>query len=331
LSAKTSYTKRKPIVVMDAGIATEDNIKYLKSKKYNYMCVSRSNLKNYLADVSSTPVKITDNRKQPIELLKVRVDGDNDHYLWVKSQAKALKENGMDGLLSQRFEEGIKQINSGINTKSGTKKLDKVHERVGRLKQKYPSVHKYYDITITDNGNGRAKQITCKRKAGDDGDNQAGIYFLRTSLDEKDERTLWEIYNVIRNVESVFRCMKTDLDLRPIYHKTDDASMAHLHLGILAYWLVATIRYQLKQQWVYNDWREIVRIMSTQKCVTTSVTNIRDEVISIRQCTDPSMAVKNIYDWMNYKYVPFIRKKSVVLPGEISKILSPNYQKLTFQ
>lgn len=130
-------------------------------------------------------------------------------------------------------------------------------------------------------------------------------------------------------MESVFRCLKADLDLRPIYHKTDDASMAYLHLCILAYWLAAIIRYQLKQQWIYNDWREIVRIMSTQKCVTTCVTNIRNEVISVRQCIEPSMAVKNIYDWMNYKYVPFLRKNSVDLPPLISKNLSSNYQIFT--
>jgi len=51
------------------------------------------------------------------------------------------------------------------------------------------------------------------------------------------------------------------LDLRPIYHKTDEASMAHLHLGLLAYWLVATIRYQLKQKREKSDWREIVRTL----------------------------------------------------------------------
>jgi hypothetical protein len=95
--------------------------------------------------------------------------------------------------------------------------------------------------------------------------------------------------------------------------------MAHLHLGLLAYWLVATIRYQLEQNDVHSDWREIVRAMNTQKCVTTSVVNIKDETISVRQCTEPSQQVKKIYDLLNYKYVPFVRKKSVVPPAEIFK------------
>jgi hypothetical protein len=323
LSRETSFTSRRPMVVIDAGIATDENLKMLKRKHYNYMCVSRSNLKEYYADTSSSPVEIKDKRNQPIELMKVRTNKeDGDNYLWVKSKAKALKENSMNGLLSQRFEEGIQSINEGINKKGGTKKLDKVHQRVGRLKQKYPSVHKYYDITVTDDGNGTATSISCRHKKGEDPDKKAGIYFLRTTLDEKKEKTLWDIYNVIREVEYTIRVLKTDLDLRPIYHKTDEAAMAHLHLGLLAYWLVATIRYQLKQKGYKHDWKEIVRIMNTQKCVTTSVKDIKEETISIRQCTGPTLKVKQIYDLVGYKYVPFYRKKSVVLPEEIFKINS---------
>jgi hypothetical protein len=309
LSYQTSSAQRKPIVVIDAGIATDKNVAMLKSKGYDYLCVSRSNLKQYYADIEASPIQIKDKKQQPIELLKVQAIDDTDHYLWVKSYAKALKENSMNGLLGQRFEEGIQNINEGISRKSGTKKLEKVHERVGRLKQKYPSVHKYYEITVTDNGKGIATGISCKHKTGEDPEKEAGIYFLRTSLNEKDEKTLWTIYNAIREIEYTFRVLKTDLDLRPIYHKTDDASMAHLHLGMLAYWLVATIRYQLKQKGIHADWREIVRTMNTQKCVTTSVVNIRNEVISIRQCTEPTQQAKKIYDQLNYKYAPFIRKK----------------------
>lgn len=320
LSKQTSFSGRKPVVVIDAGIATEDNLEMLRKKQYGYMCVSRSNLKEYHADTDSSPVEIKDKRNQPIELMKVKAGGkDPDKYLWVKSKAKALKENSMNGLLAQRFEEGIQSISEGINKKGGTKKLDKVHERIGRLKQKYPSVHKYYDIQVKDNGSGIAIAISCSHKQGDDPDKNAGIYFLRTTLDEKDEHTLWAIYNVIREIEYTFRVLKTDLDLRPVYHKTDDATMAHLHLGLLAYWLVATIRYQLKQKGYRHDWKEIVRIMNTQKCITTTIGNIDGHKISIRKCTEPTQKVKQIYDIMGYKTVPFYRKKSVVIPVEILK------------
>jgi hypothetical protein len=95
--------------------------------------------------------------------------------------------------------------------------------------------------------------------------------------------------------------------------------VVHLHLGLLAYWLVSTIRYQLKQKGYNSDWREIIRKMSTQKCVTTSITNIENQVISVRKCTKPIREAKKIYDMLNFKYALFYRKKSVVLPEEIFK------------
>lgn len=321
ISQATSFSGRKPIVVMDAGIATEDNLMMLRKEGYDYMCVSRSSLKNYQADTDKEPVEIFDKRKQPIELMSVKSTNadDKDNYLWVKSRAKALKENSMRGLLSQRFEEGIQSINEGINRKGGTKKLDKVNQRLGRLIEKYPSVHRYYNITIADDGNGTATAINCTHKEGEDPDKKTGIYFLRTTLNEKNEKSLWMIYNAIREIEYTFRVLKTDLDLRPIYHKTDEASMAHLHLGLLAYWLVSTIRYQLKQKGYKSQWSEIVRIMNTQKLVTTSFQNIDNQTITIRQCTIPEQKAKQVYDLLNYKYVPFYRKKSVVVPVGILK------------
>ena len=112
-----------------------------------------------------------------------------------------------------------------------------------------------------------------------------GIYLLRTNLNEKDEQTQWTIYNTIREIEYTFRVLKTDLDLRPVFHKTDGASMAHLHLGVLAYLVVNTIRHQLKQKGINNEWRNIVRTMNTQKIVTTTMKNNRYEQIIVRQCS----------------------------------------------
>ena len=150
-----------------------------------------------------------------------------------------------------------------------------------------------------------------------------GYYLLRTTLDEKDEQVQWTIYNIIREIEATFRTLKTDLDLRPIYHKKDDASMAHLHLGLLAYWVVNTIRYQLKQKGIKNEWRDIVRIMNTQKIVTTTMENEYDQQIIIRQCSEPAEEVTKIYTALQYKSKPFSRRKSVVPLYEFKKPQTP--------
>jgi transposase len=123
-----------------------------------------------------------------------------------------------------------------------------------------------------------------------------------------------------------FRVLKTDLDLRPIYHKTDDASMAHLHLGLLAYWIVSTIRYQLKLKGGQYSWSEIVRIMNTQKSVTTTVENKKEQTIQIRQCSEPTAQVEEIYRKLKYTSTPFLRKKSVWHTGAVFKNEKINYQ-----
>ena len=147
---------------------------------------------------------------------------------------------------------------------------------------------------------------------------------MRTNLDEKDEQTQWAIYNTIREIEASFRTLKTDLDLRPIYHKTDAGAMAHLHLGLLAYTVVNTIRHQLKQKGINNEWRDITRIMNTQKMVTTTLVNQYGQIIKIRQCSEPIPQVETIYNALGYKHKPFARKKFVVPPKEPNSFKPPD-------
>ena len=145
-----------------------------------------------------------------------------------------------------------------LTKKSGVKTEEKVYERVGRLKQKYPSVSRYYQIDYTveteivknrktkENTEVRkVKEISWKVRENVEPGEQSGVYFLRTSLNMS-EKVIWMIHNIIREIESSIRTLKTDLDLRPIYHKKDESSMAHLHPGLLAYWVVNKVRYQLK-------------------------------------------------------------------------------------
>jgi hypothetical protein len=318
---------------MDAGIATEGNLQLVTRKGYDYVCVSRSNLKKYsLADKASS-VRVKDHKDRDIELLHVQTADsiDSTYYLKVTSPTKGLKEKSMSEQFHKRFEEGLENIAKGITDKHGTKKYDKVNQRIGRLKEKYPSVHRMYSIRLEKKEKEICTSLQWERIAQAAVDEKAawGVYFLRTSITDKNEPIIWTIYNCIREVESSFRCLKTDLDLRPIYHKTDDASEAHLHLGMLAYWVVNTIRHQLKVDEITSQWRELVRIMNTQKCVTTTMLNDKQEHISLRCCSKPSHKVALIYDALQMKHAPFIRKKSVVLKIEPNQLCKTDYQKNT--
>ena len=108
------------------------------------------------------------------------------------------------------------------------------------------------------------------------------------------------------------RVLKTDLLLRPVFHKKDDNVKSHLFLGLIAYQPVATIRYRLKQHGISHDWRNIVRIMNTQKEVTSTIKCKNGKIITIKKCSTPTVQTKQIYDAMGYRYAPYYMKKSVV-------------------
>jgi len=241
----------------------------------------------------------------------------------VKSPDKAMKEAGMMNQFEKRFEEQLQKIYTAIHKKGGVKNLDRVHQRIGRAKEKYPSVGQYYLIEVTaDKKTKKATEMTWEKDHAkyDDKIENLGIYFLRTNMKVTDEVVVWDIYNTIREIENAFRTLKTDLDLRPIYHKSDKATMAHLHLGILAYWLVNTVRYQLKNNNINSCWSEIVRIGNTQKMITTTGTSTFNKTIETRKCSEPEEKLKAIYDILKSKYKPFTKRKSVVHKPELKKI-----------
>lgn len=324
-------TDNKPVVVMDAGIATKDNLKAVRDKGYHYLCVSRGKLKDYLADTSRSPVLLRTKSGKNVTLTKVIKGEDTDYCMEVQSEMKAVKERGMKAQFEQRFEEELSKIKASLSKKGGIKQVDKVNQRIGRAKQKYPSVQGRYIITLKHDPTDTVAQDmdwhvdATKDKATSDG---LGRYFLRTSMDMKDETTVWDVYNTIREIESTFRTLKTDLDLRPIYHKNDDSTVAHLYLGLLGYWLVNTIRCQLKAHGINTCWKEIVRIGSTQKIITTVGHNKAEQEISVRKCSVPEQKLKQLLDALDIKHRPFTKRKSVVHKQKLRKPDSPVYARI---
>ena len=310
LSQKTrtpSDPERKVLVCLDAGIATEENLRKIKEKDYNYLCVSRTRLTDYEISEDCQSVKVLDTRKQEITLRQVKHEADGDYYLEINSPAKAVKESSMNRQWRERFEQELTKARDALGRKGGKKTYEKVIERVGRAIQKYPSIAKYYVIDYyRDESNPKnMADIQWRIAVPENVDRQSGIYFLRTNVDSLDEKSTWNYYNLIREIECTNRQLKTDLNLRPIYHKKDDCSDAHLFLGLLSYWIVNAIRYKLKQTGENSFWTEIVRRMSTQKAITTEGVNALGEKVSLRLCSEPSKAAEDIYERLKYRKMPF--------------------------
>lgn len=166
-----------------------------------------------------------------------------------------------------------------------------MHQRIGWAKEKHPSVQNYYDITLSSKSKtGLETGISWKNDTDKDQEKTEsfGIYFLQTNLNEREEIVVWNIYNTIREIENAFRTLKTDLDLRPIYQNNVDATIIYLHLGLMGYWLVNILKYQLKQIGIKSCWDEIVRIGNTQKEIISSGTKTYDKMVTAQRVKHPT-------------------------------------------
>lgn len=302
----------KQTIVIDAGIATDENLETITAKGYKYVCVSRKRLKEYPADPQKpTITQLTDRDKNKVELRVFKPKEHTDTWMYVQSEAKQAKETSMDERLKKRFEEELENIKTALHKKGGTKKVNKVWERIGRSKEKNKHVSSKYTIDLTEQ-NGLATALTWslkKSKAGND--KTKGVYFIRTNIDRPKEKELWNIYNTIRDVESTFRCLKSDLNIRPVHHQNDTRVEAHIYQTILAYQLVNTIRHMLKGKGIHRDWTNVVRIMNTQTIQTLELPTDKKE-IHLRKPSKPIKEVQEIYDATNCTETQTAVKKYVV-------------------
>ena len=312
VSSQFSSDNQVPVVVMDAGIATEENLALLRSDKYNYdyVCVSRTTPKEY-ERLTENAQSITDNRGNKIELTKINVEGKPDNFLHVKSEKKELKEKSIDEKLTKRLEAQLQDIKDKLDKPRAVKKIEKVHEKVGKIKAKLSKIGWLYDIKYIENKKkGIITDITWKRI--EERERPKGEYFLRYTKTAVSDNDIWDVYNLTRDVESVFRTLKTDLDIRPIYHQKDAYIEPHIWLGILSYQVVNYIRRVLKNNNINYSWQSITEKMKTMQSSIVSINNKENEKIYIKLCTRPTTDQKKIFDALNFKHRPFIRKTKLV-------------------
>ncbi|MDI9562534.1 MAG: IS1634 family transposase [Pseudomonadota bacterium] len=302
----------KPVIVMDAGIATEENLEIIRSHKFNYdyVCVSRTIPRDY-TQLSVQAETICDNRGNKIELTKVAAEGKDDSFLHIKSDQKLKKEASIDNKLTLRLEAQLQEIKDKLPKKGTLKKTEKVHEKVGRIKGQLSKIGWLYDITYTeDKEKGIVTDINWHRVK--ERERPKGEYFLRYTNNTISESEVWDVYNMTRDVEAVFRCLKTDLKVRPIHHQKDKYIEPHIWLGIMAYQIVNYIRKGLKENNIDYRWTTIIEKMKSMQTSIVSMNNKENEKIYLKLCTRPTVDQQIIFDSLNFKHRPYVRKKKVV-------------------
>ncbi len=282
------------IVVMDAGIASEENIRWLVAHGYRYLVVSRKRKRQF---DNKQAVTVKEMPGQRVRVHRVVNPDTGEVELHCHSQAREQKEEAIQDHFSQRFEEALQSMSEGLAKKGTTKRYEKVLERIGRLKEKYARAAQHYKIEVEHDPQNE-KVTTIHWVRNEKAHTQAthpGVYCLRTNLDEWDEKSLWDTYTMLTDLEAVFRSLKSELGLRPIYHQKEVRVEGHLFITLLAYHLVHTIRSQLKAKGIHDSWQTIRRKLENQQRITVSLKREDGKTIHLRKATRAEPGQKEIY------------------------------------
>ncbi len=304
---KPNSKESKTLVVMDAGIASQENIDYLITGGYEYLVVSRKRDKQF-NDNKATAVKVDrdDNAIVKAQRVEIRDEEDNiqEIELYCHSKPREAKENSMQQRVQTKFQESLDYLSDGLTKPRRMKKYDKVLEKVGSLKSTYSTIAKYYTVDVKKDPNSdNALSVTYKEKIGtDDKSAMNGVYCLRTNNTTMDNKTLWKTYTTLTDLESVFRTLKTELGLRPIFHKTSTRVDAHLFITLLAYTIIHTIRYKLKAKGINYSWSTIRDITQNQVRVTTRAKCKDGQILYLRKSSIPNEKQKEILNALNLNH-----------------------------
>lgn len=304
-----------PTIVMDRGIATKDNIDLLKNKKYPYIVIERR-------DSRQDFIEEFNNIEADFEKIREDSSEKNNRSVYVKkilseetckvlcySEARRHKEESIYTLKETRFIEDLTNLQKSV-INGNIKLLNKVYEKIGRLKEKYPSIAKYYDIKVISNDKrlkitnkkAIAVNINWKKKANkEEKHNLTGCYVLETSHKNLTARKTWELYMALSKVESAFRSIKSDLGVRPVYHHSAERTKAHIFISILAYHLLISIENTLKKKDYRKSWETIRKILSTHLRSTAIFKDENAITHSMRSSGLPEICHQEIYKLLDVK------------------------------
>ena len=114
-----------------------------------------------------------------------------------------------------------------------------------------------------------------------------GHYLLRSNLSGEDPALLWQHYVQLTEIEAVFRDLKNDLAIRPLYHQKDSRIEAHIFVSFLAYCLDVTLRQRLQALAPGLTPRAVIEKMSSLQMVDVRVPTTDGRLLILLRYTQP--------------------------------------------
>jgi transposase len=290
----------KPVVILDAGFASADNLALLKKLGYAYLInITRGSRTKYataFADENFTTIPGRSATKQ-VDVKTITDPDDPDQQLILcRSQQRRHKEVAMISNAEARFLTDANALHERIK-KGQIKQPHLIDQKIGRLQKQHPRAARFY--TLERDGTGL--NIRRNDEKMEEALSLCGSYVLKTDQ-SIDPVTLWELYMSLLKAESGFRLLKSSLGLRPNHHQLEDRVDGHIFISVLAYHLLNWIRQKLEQSGDPREWNTIRRILRTHSLISTRVPLQDGRIITMRKPSNPDAEQARIYtalgiDW----------------------------------
>lgn len=307
---KALQAPKGALVVLDRGIATEENLTWMQETGYRYLVVNRGRKREF---TPTDCITINTAAEEKVHLKKVRSEDGKEVRLYCYSERRAKKEEGIAKRFMHRFEANLDKLSEGLSRPRTTKRADKLWERIGRLKEKSHGVSQHYHIELILDEDGKtARALRWERKPVDGTlVTHPGIYTLRSNETDWDEERMWRTYIMLTDLEAVFRSLKSELGLRPIYHHKEERADGHLFITVLAYQLVQFIRRTLREKQINDSWLSLRQALSNQHRITATFRISDNRTLHVRKASKAEPNQLRIYNALAINSAPGGVKKLI--------------------
>ena len=217
--------------------------------------------------------------------------GDEVHIL-CRSDGREAKDRAIRERYEQRLLGDLRKLQRRVAT-GQLREAAKIQQAIGRLKERYPRVARYYAIGYDATTGSLSwiedaeKKVVAQRLDGG--------YLLKTDRQDLTDEELWRTYILLTRVEAAFRAMKSPLCERPIFHRLEHRVQTHIFLCVLAYHLLVAIEKRFLDAGIHTSWATLREELRTHQVVTVVLPASNGDVLKIRKGSTPEPRHKAIY------------------------------------
>jgi transposase len=290
-------------VVVDRGMAKSENLAAIQAAGYHWLVAAAqperiSYFDQYeeqagWQEIVREPSPRNEGQHKMRVLVKPAQSPDGSQSIalcW--SEGRTQKDRAIRQKQEARFLADTEKLAKRI-TQGRVQSTSKIYEAIGRLKERYPRVARYYELAYDE----QQCQFSCledlqrKQKA----ESLDGSYLLKSSRDDLSAEEIWRTYILLSRVEAAFRAIKSPLRERPIFHHLERRVETHIFLCVLAYHLLVCIERAFLDEGIHTSWETLRSQLSTHQVVTVRLPTTNGRTLTVRRDTRPEQIHRDIY------------------------------------